>query len=252
MIEQFTGTPGSGKSLHAAREIKTYLNIGRNVISTCNIDTDMCFLNIFKRFYVNRFKKKPKKIKHDKRADNFYYITNNELNPDYLYTFAAYHHKFGQEHQTILVIDECQQIFSPTIIGNNVNLWNKWDTFFRIHRHIGYDIILIPQSSKLISRKVIEYCEFETRHFNRKNHGLFGFLLSLVCGGLFSYTKCWRGTREPIEQQFFTYHPIYGLMYNSYSLFDSTLQPFKDKERKELMKKLVEALNERRMQLECN
>ena len=30
----------------------------------------------FKRFYVNRFKKKPKKIKHDKRAENFYYITN--------------------------------------------------------------------------------------------------------------------------------------------------------------------------------
>lgn len=252
MIEQFTGTPGSGKSLHASREIKTYLNIGRNVISTCWIDTDMCFLNPFQKWYVNHFKKKPKRIKHDKRADNFHYITNKDLHPDFLYTFAAKYHKFGEEHQTILVIDECQQIFSPTIIGNNVNLFNSWDTFFRIHRHIGYDVILIPQSSKLISRKLIEYCEFETRHFNRKHYGLFGFLMSIFCGGLFSYTRIWRGTREPIEQQFFTYHPIYGLMYNSYSLFDSTLQPFKDKERKKLMQQLANVLNERRNQLEQN
>ncbi len=252
MIEQFTGTPGSGKSLHCAREIKTYLNIGRNVISTCWIDTDLCFLNLFQKWYVNHFKRKPKKIKHDRRSDNFHYITNNDLDPDYLYSFAAIHHEFGKEHQTILVIDECQQIFSPTIIGNDVERWNKWDTFFRIHRHIGFDVILIPQSSKLISRKVIEYCEFETRHFNRKHHGLFGFLASLFVGGLFSYTKMWRGTREPLEQQFYTYKPIYGLMYNSYSLFDVTLKPFKEKEKQKLMQELVKILNERRMQLENN
>lgn len=258
MIQVYSGTPGSGKSLHTAHEIRTYLNVGKNVISTCAIDTDLCFLNIFKRWYVNHFNRKPKKIKHNKKADNFHYIDIMEITPEYLYRFAAKHHVFGKEHQTIVFLDECVAIFSPTVISDNKEQWNAWDTFFRKHRHIGFDVVLIPQSKKLIARKVLEYCEYEVKHYNRKNQGFLGWLLSLFVGGsLFSSSTLWRGTRgKPLEQSFFTYKPLYGLMYNSYSMYDDTLAPYKaelkreEEEKKQLIGTLLLTLNERVKELE--
>lgn len=254
MIELYSGTPGSGKSLHCAHEIADWLRAGKNVISTCNIDTDLCFLNPFQKWYVNHFNKKPKHIKRNKKADNFYYIPIEEITPDWLYSFAAKHHSFGHEHQTVIFLDECVAIFSPTVLAEDkkgINKWNAWDTFFRKHRHIGFDVVLIPQSKKLIARKVIEYCEFETKHYNRKNQGFLGWLFALFCGGsLFSWSKCWRGTgQKPFEQGFFTYKPLYGLMYNSYSMFYDTLNPFKEQEKKQLIQQFTNILQERIVKL---
>lgn len=258
MTEMYTGTPGSGKSLHAVHEIRDWLICGKNVISTCDIDTDLCFLNIWQKLYINHTGKKPKKIKHNKKQDNFYYIPIEEITPDYLYRFAAEYHVFGREHQTVVFLDECVSIFSPTVLSEKPKVWNEWDTFFRKHRHLGYDVVLIPQSVKLISRKVKEYCEFETKHYNRKNQGFLGWLFSMFCGGsLFSWSKCWRGTgQKPFQQGFFTYKPLFGLMYNSYSMFYDTLKPYKEHferekaERKILMQKLADELVKRRNNLE--
>ena len=237
MIQQYTGTPGSGKSLHAAHEIRADLRCGKYVISTMSVDTELCFLNPVQEWLFNHFGIRPKRKKRDKREKNFVYVDINDITPEYLYDHAARHHVFGKEHQTVVYLDECVAIFSPTVIGDNKELWNRWDTFFRKHRHIGFDIVIIPQSAKLISRKVIEYCEFEVKHFNRKNHGAFGFWLSLFVGGLFSYSVCWRGVKaKPLEQGWFTYKPLYGQMYNSYSMFDSTLLPYKKEwERKKML-----------------
>jgi len=55
-----------------------------------------------------------------------------------------------------------------------------------------------------------------------------------------------------LEQKFFTYRRLFGSMYNSYSMFDETLKPFKESEKKKLMQELVNVLGERRAQLECN
>lgn len=242
MMEVYSGTPGSGKSLHLAHLIRNYLRLGKRVISTCDIDTDLCFLNPFRVFWINRTGKKPKRIKRNKKADNFTFININEVKPDFLYEYAAKHHVFAKEHQTLLILDECVAIFSPTVISENIKLWNEWDTFFRKHRHIGYDVILVPQDKKLISRKVLYYCELETKHYNRKHHGFLGFLFSAFLGSFFSYTKFWRGTKDPLEQGFFTYKPIFGLMYNSYSMFDETLRPYKEAEKKKLMQEIANTL----------
>lgn len=228
LISLYSGTPGSGKSLHAAHEIREDLILGKNVISTMDVDVDLCFYNFFERWLFNSFGIRSKRKKRDKRVKNFHYIDINAITPEYLYQFAAQYHVFGKEHQTIVFLDECVAIFSPTVIGEKVDVWNAWEDFFRKHRHLGYDVILIPQSAKLISRKVIEYCEFDIRHFNRKNHGTFGFFLSMFIGGLFSYATFWRGFKsKALDQGWFTYKPIYGQMYNSYCMFDSTLDPYK-------------------------
>ena len=250
MMSLFSGTPGSGKSLHCAHEIRFNLRLGKKVISTCNIDTKLCFLNPFQEFIYNKFGKLPKRKKPDKREKNFFYIDINDITPEYLYEFAAKFHEFGKEHQTLVIFDECVAIFSPTVIGDNKELWDK---FFRIHRHIGYDCILVPQSAKLISRKVIEYCEHEVRHYNRKHQGFLGFIFSSFAGGLFSYSTYWRGIRgKPLDSGFYTYKPLYGHMYNSYSMFDSTLAPYKAEweNKQALMAQLCGLLIERQKQLQ--
>ena len=258
MIQLWSGTPGSGKSLHVAHEIREDLRLpfgqSKNVISTCYIDTTYCFMNILQELVFIITRGKIHLYNDDPRAKRFHYVPIEEITPKYLYEFAAKYHVYGKEHQTTLVLDECVAIFSPTVLSENIKRWNEWDEFFRKHRHLGYNVIIIPQSKKLISRKVIEYCEFEVKHYNRKHQGMFGWLLSLICGGsLFSYSTCWRGTRDkPLEQKFFTYRRLFGSMYNSYSMFDETLKPFKESEKKKLMQELVNVLSERRMQLECN
>lgn len=248
MIQLWSGTPGSGKSLHVAHEIREDLRLpfgkAKNVISTCYIDTTYCFMNFLQELVFIVTRGKIHLYNDDPRAKRFHYVPIEEITPKYLYEFAAKYHVYGKEHQTTLVLDECVAIFSPTVLSENIKRWNEWDEFFRKHRHLGYNVIIIPQSKKLISRKVIEYCEFEVKHYNRKNQGMFGWLLSLVCGGsLFSYSTCWRGTKEkPLEQKFFTYRRLYGSMYNSYSMFDETLKPFKEAEKKKLMQEIANTL----------
>lgn len=243
MIQLWSGTPGSGKSLHCAHEVREDLRFKKNVISTCYIDTTYCFMNKLQELIFNISKGKIHLYNDDPRAQNFHYIPIGEITPQYLYEFAAKYHVFGKEHQTTLILDECVAIFSPTVLSENIKRWNEWDEFFRKHRHLGYNVIIIPQSKKLISRKVIEYCEFEVKHYNRKHHGNFGWILAMVIGGLFSYSVCWRGTRDkPLEQKFFTYRRLFGSMYNSYSMFDETLQPYKEAEKKRLMQEMANTL----------
>lgn len=243
MVELWSGTPGSGKSLHCAHEIREDLRFGKKVISTCYVDTTYCFMSKLQEFIFKITKGKVHLYNEDPRQKNFYYIPIEEITPKYLYEFAAKHHVFGKEHQTTVILDECVAIFSPTVLSENIKRWNEWDEFFRKHRHLGYNVIIIPQSKRLISRKVIEYCELEVKHYNRKHHGNFGWILSMLIGGLFSYSVCWRGTRDkPLEQQFFTYHRLYGSMYNSYSMFDETLLPYKQAEKKKLMQEMVNIL----------
>lgn len=249
MISLWSGTPGSGKSLHCAHEIKDDLRFNKNVISTCYIDTTYCFMSKIQELIFNLSKGKIHLYNEDERQKNFHYIPIEEITPAYLYDFAAKYHKFGKEHQTTLVLDECVAIFSPTVLADNIQRWNEWDEFFRKHRHLGYNVIIIPQSKRLISRKVIEYCEFEVKHYNRKNHGNFGFILSLLLGSLFSWALYWRGTKECLEQHFFRYSYLYGSMYNSYSMFDETLFPYREKAKKELMQQFVNLIAERRDKL---
>lgn len=247
MIQLYTGTPGSGKSLHAVHEIRSDLFFGKYVISTMFVDVDMVFYTRFQRFLFKHFGFRPKQknLKNDPRKQNFRYIDILKITPDYLYNFAAKYHEAGKEHQTTVYLDECVAIFSPTVIGDNVKAWNDWDKFFRVHRHLGFDVVLIPQSQRLISRKVIEYCEYEVRHYNRKYHGSFGMFLSLFVGGLFSYSVCWRGVRsKPLSQGWLTYNRYYGSLYNSYCLFDDTLLPYQQKQKQALLKKLCFELNQ--------
>lgn len=229
-VTMFSGTVGSGKSLHTAREIKEKLRWGRNVISTVNIDTTLCFMNKIQEWVFNITRGKKHYYIEDVRQKNFYYIDILEVTPEYLYRFAGMHHVEGKERQTYLYLDECVAIFSPTCrTMQDLKEWEKWQTFFRMSRQLGYEIIIIPQSARLISRKVIETCEIEVKHFAQKHHGTFGFFLSFFLGGVFTAYTFWRGDKRKAQSQhWYKYKPLYGAMYNSYTLFADAVRPYKE------------------------
>ena len=258
----YSGTVGSGKSLHTSCDIREHLRDGKTVISTCNIDTSYCFMNKLQELIFDLSKGKIHLWQPDERQKNFYFVDILKITPEYLYEFAARHHVEGKERQTYLYLDECVAIFSPTCpTMQNNKLWEEWQTFFRVSRQIGYEVILVPQSTRLIAKKVVDCCELDVRHYNYKYKGNLGFFVSLIFHGIFVAATFWRGEkRECIEQHMYRYKRLYGAMYNSYTLFDDTLKDYKakivreDNQRRQLISNLCFTLNtiKNNMEVEFN
>lgn len=205
MIYFYSGTPGSGKSLHVAQDIYKYLQRGKNVIANFDIN------------------EKAVKGYGSKKSGKFFCCENPDLSVAYLMQFAKEHHKLnhkGQmiEKQTLLVIDECQIIF-------NARFWNQsdraeWCTFFTQHRKYGYTVILVSQFDRLIDRQIRSLIEYEYKHRKINNYKAFGAVLGLFSGGaLFVAVIYWYGVKERVGAEFFRGKRKYYNLYNSYKLF---------------------------------
>jgi zona occludens toxin (predicted ATPase) len=208
MIYFYSGTPGSGKSYHVAKDIYFQLNHGKNVIANFDINYDM--------------------IKAKKRG-YFFYKDNFDLAVDWLLDFSRLCHRRDKrgkiiEGQTWLIIDECQLTF-------NCRSWNdrsrqQWTSFFTQHRKYGYNIILISQFDRLIDRQIRSLIEYEYRHRKINNFGTAGFFLGLFSLGhpLFISVEYWYGVKEKCGVSFFYGRKKYYRMYDSYKLFDEGTQ----------------------------
>lgn len=202
MIYLYSGTPGSGKSLHQADDIFWCLKFNKPVIANYNINTDL-------------FKKKVP----------FIYIPNNELKPEKLVEISQEYfknHKF-KEGAIKLYIDECQILF-------NAREWNitgrdDWLVFFTQHRKYGYDIYLIAQFDRMIDRQIRSLIEYEVIHRKVKNFGFWGGLLNLIAGGgLFIAITMWYPLKEKVGSDFFKYHSKYSRLYDTYATFNKKLE----------------------------
>ena len=203
MIWLYTGTPGSGKSLHCAKAIYGALLRKKNILA--NFDINM---TVF-----------PKR----KKLGDFIYLDNSELTPDLFMLYAVANHRRNTnghivEGQTIIVIDECQILF-------NSRDWNAkdrmaWATFFSQHRKYGFNIILITQFDRLIDRQIRSLVEYEIKHRKASNFGTFGFLLGLLFrGNVFAAVTYWYGVRERIDCSWFVLRKRYAAIYDSYKIF---------------------------------
>ena len=199
MIYLYSGTPGSGKSLHQASEIYWILHNGKPVLANFEIDTSAI------------------KSRH---LGEFYYIDNEILRPELLIEYSKIYfrdHKF-KEGQIRLFIDECQIIF-------NAREWNikgrkEWLSFFTQHRKYGYDIYLIAQFDRMIDRQIRSLIEYEVIHRKVKNFGLFGQILNACAGGsLFVAVTMWYPMKERISSEFFKGNKKYFRIYNTYNTF---------------------------------
>lgn len=158
MISLYSGTPGSGKSLHASQVIKYHLRFYSNVIGTFHINTDCLYKN----------------SKYE-----YTYINIYSLTPKFLVDYAKSHKQDLKRHvegSFLLVIDESQRLFNSRTWNNKDR--NEWITFFAEHRHLGFDIILIAQNDRMLDRQKHRQSDLQNDiyHQNLKKLCQFRFL----------------------------------------------------------------------------
>ena len=129
MIYFYSGTPGSGKSLHCAKDIYNKLFVKKQ--------------NVIANFEINE-----RMLAKKKRRGDFVYISNFEMSPKYFIEYARLNHIPGKENQTLVIIDECQILFNPRTWNDKDRL--SWIEFFTQHRKYGYNFIMISQLNILV------------------------------------------------------------------------------------------------------
>ena len=203
MIELYSGTPGSGKSLHVAKIIRERLRMYNCVI--------------IGNFYVNQNTVK-------KRKGTYIYVDNSRLYPERLIKFAIRYarHKGRRlkEDELYLFIDEAQLLF-------NSRDWqliktSGWVSFYSQHRKLGYYIGLIAQFDRMLDRQIRSLVENEIKHRKVSRAGLFGKLLGFLTGdNLFIYIRIWYPMKQKVYSEFFLgTKKVYDL-YDSYGLFQT-------------------------------
>lgn len=163
----YTGTPGSGKSCHVAREIRENLNRRhpRPVIANFELASGAPVPE--------------DSLKH------YHYVPNELLTVDDLREFAT-EYWLGRGGRLIedyisVYLDEAQ------ILWNSRNWTNKdrmkWLEFLSQSRKYGYRIVFIAQNAKMIDNQFRMLIEIEINHRRFSQAGLFGWLVSLPFRG---------------------------------------------------------------------
>lgn len=197
-IYLYSGTPGSGKSLHAVRDIRDSLKWKKQLVIT--------------NFQV---------VVDERWKGDYVYCPNDLLRPGSLVLWAVDYWNSGRarfkEDSILLVIDECQLLF-------NSRSWNDkdrmdWIEFFSQHRKYGYKIIFIAQYDAMIDKQIRSVIEYEVNHRKFGNFGTFGAVLSAPFGQLFIAVTRYYMMSARLGAQWFKYSKSLSRMYNSYQTF---------------------------------
>lgn len=200
MIDLYSGTPGSGKSLHAVRSIKEYYDKGRYVITNFDLSFNSTNKKSGKHLYMQTMDIKPDRLAR---------ITN---------LWEKQKKRRVKEEEILLVVDECQLIF-------NTRQWSdrdrfSWISFFSQHRKLGYHVILIAQSDMMIDKQIRVLIEYEYIHRKVGNIGKSGKLVSLIMGGqTFVCVQMFKSMKLKIGHEFFSGSSELYNMYNTFSQF---------------------------------
>lgn len=197
MITLYTGTPGSGKSLHLIELILRVLGWGRDVI--CNFPISFTEKEIKKGY-----------------ADRFFYKTNNEITINAILEHALERGYFDKkkESQCLVIIDEAGGRFNSRDFKQAERM--EWIDFFSQHRKAGYDFILVAQSDRMIDRQIRGFIETEKKHRKINNFGPL-FLLPVP---VFVSIEYWYTAKQRVGSDFFMYRKKIGNRYDSMKMFE--------------------------------
>ena len=201
MIKIYTGTPGSGKSLHAIQKVLAYLREGRQVIANFPLKYDQ--------------------LKKKHRNGKYFYVPNEDITIDYLYQFNNIYHQELGESQTLLIIDEASVKFNCRTSNDRDRL--KFCTFFAQHRKFGFEVVLISQNMRQIDRQIRDLIEIEVVHRKLNNYSIFRILP-------FSYFVSVErnvAVKDINEHNFFFYSKYYGNLYDTFYDF-TRVEKFSD------------------------
>ena len=221
MIFLYSGTPGSGKSLHTAQDIVSKLKRGHRVIANFPVNLDEIRKKSL-RYWLERTGmvfKNDDTLTHE--IGDFIYKDNSELTVSYLVNYARKNHKLGKEGQTLLIIDECSVQFNPRDFGRKDR--DGWIKFFQHHRKLGYNVILISQNDRLIDRQIRSFIEYDVKHRKANNYKTLGLIFTLLHFKLFVAVTYWYGVREKCGVEFFTFKKRCSTYYDTFEMFDDTL-----------------------------
>lgn len=199
MIDLYTGTPGSGKSLHLANKIRW-----------CAKTHKYCIVN----FPVS-LKKNQKYIVQ---------LDNSEITPDFLYRFShdweIAHGRKPKENEITLIIDEAQLLFNCRDWGDKAR--SGWIAFFTNHRKEGYHIILVCQFDQMIDKQLRSLVEYQHIHRKVSNFGWKGWLLCalMLSPVLFVDVVVWYAMKQQTGSEFFRFNPLDARIYDTRFSFD--------------------------------
>lgn len=203
MITLYTGTPGSGKSLHIAQDILRWCKKKKDCLVVCNFPV---FLN---------------KLKHPSR---FVFLENPDLSPPSIVSLCRdFFDSRGlptEEGRVLLVIDEAQLIF-------NSRDWREdgrrdWLSFFSQHRKFGVDVILACQYDQMIDKQIRTLVEYEVVHRKVTNNGSLGLILRLFAfGDLFVAVEKWYSLQVRTSTSYFRFSKKYYGLYDTFRLFET-------------------------------
>lgn len=203
MLYLYTGTPGSGKSLHVASVVRRALRPARRggrpphpVVANFPINPATPGYGAFR------------------------YVPNDELTPEFLYAFATdyWGDRPIREDTIYLIVDEAQLLFNSRDWGRSNR--SEWIRFLSQHRHFGYCVIFVTQLDRMIDRQIRCLTEYEVKHRKVSNIGLKGQIVSaLALGQLFVSVYVYYGMNEKTDARFFRGSPALYSLYDSYALF---------------------------------
>lgn len=209
MIELYTGTPGSGKSLHLADTMKWALISGRPVIANFSFRSDLV--------RVGRDKMTGKKAV-------FCEVGVNDLDPEKLRSWALgyWNGRPVKEGHILLVIDEAQLLFNSREWGKKDR--GTWLSFFTQHRKLGYDIILCCQFDQMLDKQIRACVEYQYIHRKISDGQLLARVIGLLFfNRLFVSVKVWYAMRERVDYTFFTARRRLYRLYNTHALLDESV-----------------------------
>lgn len=197
MITLYSGTPGSGKSLHLIKVILNNLKLGRDVI--CN--------------FPIKFNDKEKLKGYE---DKFFYILNENFTINSLLEHAIDRGYFDKkkESQCMCIYDEAGGKYNTRDFNSKDRM--EWIDFFSQHRKCGFDFILVSQSDRMIDRQIRTLFETEKEHRKLNNFGPFAFLPFKY----FVAIERWYVAKEKVDVEYFRFKKDIGNRYDSMKMFD--------------------------------
>lgn len=200
MIYLYTGVPGSGKSLHAANDVRWALNHNRPVIANFELS-------------------KNAPVAH---PELYRYVPNAEITPELLVGFAEDYWQSCpgrfRENFLVFVADEAQLLWNSRRWSDKQRM--GFLEFLSQHRKYGFKIIMIAQSAKMIDNQFRMLVETEVNHRRADTMGFLGTMLSLPFGGnVFCRVTYLFQTGERLGSDWAIAHGRDMAMYDTYATF---------------------------------
>lgn len=199
----YTGIPGSGKSAHAARDVRYALDNPRwrkPVIANFDLAADAPVRN----------------------RDLFTYVPNDDLTAGKIVDLADAFWDSGEvafcEDYITLVLDECAILFNARRWGERTRM--GWLDFMSQSRKYGVKVVLISQSLMMIDNQFRMLIDVEHNHRRVSSMGVPGWLVSRAFrGNLFLDVKYVAQGHERLGSELFVPSAKDFAMYDSYARF---------------------------------